>query len=112
MIYERYVYPSELTTFGSISARQRMITTGSIGRSWANNYTTAARLSLHCPSIGSANTPYPPYGLDLHSQKDSHTLDTAAFLPHSEGDLSYAALSFVHGGPSPHIQIYLHSPPG
>ena len=67
-----------------------MITTGSIGRSWANNYTTAARLPLH-PSIGPPNVPYPPF--DHHSQKEPH--------PEPEDDLSHAALSFVHGGLSP-----------
>ena len=96
---ERYVYPSELGTFSSISARQRMITTGSIGRSWANNYTTAARLPLH-PSIGPPNTPYPPHDLSLHSQKETQFLDTAS-LPQADSELSHAALSFVHGGLSP-----------
>ncbi|KDR76184.1 hypothetical protein GALMADRAFT_279371 [Galerina marginata CBS 339.88] len=68
---KRYVYPSELKTFGSIAARQRMLTSGRIGRSWAANYTSASRLPLH-PSIGPPNTPYPPIsqGMGLHVQKD------------------------------------------
>ena len=91
----RYVYPSELKTFGNIAARQRIISTGSIGRSWAANYTTAARLPLH-PSIGPPNAPYPPEHLTVHFQKESQV------LRRSEGDyLSHAALSFVHGGLSP-----------
>lgn len=56
---ERYVYPTEIKTFESVAARQQMLTTGRIGRSWARNYTTASRLPLH-PSIGPPNTPYPP----------------------------------------------------
>lgn len=85
---KRYVYPSELKTFNTISARQRMLTTGSIGRSWVNNYTTAARLPLH-PSVGSPNTPYPPADV---------------------GPLSQAALSFVHGGLSPSYSNLLPFP--
>ena len=95
----RYVYPSELKTFGSIATRQRIVSTGSIGRSWAANYTTAARLPLH-PSIGPPNAPYPPEHLAVHFQKESQVLDSAYHA--SEDDyLSHAALSFVHGGLSP-----------
>ncbi|EKM78847.1 hypothetical protein AGABI1DRAFT_59991 [Agaricus bisporus var. burnettii JB137-S8] len=97
----RYVYPTELKTFGSISARQKVLSTGIIGRSWANNYTTASRLPLH-PSLGPPNTPFPPTK-HLHYQKedvDMGELDLSTY--HSESDpLSHAALSFVHGGLSP-----------
>jgi len=74
----RYVYPSEIETFGSVKARQKMISTGPIGRAWAQNYTTTSRLPLH-PSIGPVNGDY--------SGK--------------AGPLSHSALSFVHGGLSP-----------
>lgn len=77
----RYVYPSEIKTFGTVEARQEMISTGLIGRSWATNYTTASRLPLH-PSLGPPNTPYP----------------SSAF---HDGPLSHSAISFVHGGLSP-----------
>lgn len=77
----RYVYPTEIKTFGSVAARQEMLTTGRIGRSWAGNYTTTSRLPLH-PSIGPPNTPYPSDSMRLHP-------------------LSHSALSFVHGGLSP-----------
>lgn len=91
----RYVYPSEVQTFGSISARQRMLSSGRIGQAWANNYTTAARLPLH-PSIGPPNAPYPNHH-SVHFQRENedqhrHTKDN---------HLSHAALSFVHGGLSP-----------
>ncbi|EEB94583.1 hypothetical protein MPER_06582, partial [Moniliophthora perniciosa FA553] len=43
----RYVYPTELKTFGTVGARQKMLSTGRIGRSWAANYTVASRLPLH-----------------------------------------------------------------
>ncbi|KAG7089466.1 hypothetical protein E1B28_011151 [Marasmius oreades] len=82
----RYVYPTEIETFGSISARQKMLSTGKIGRSWATNYTVTSRLPLH-PSIGAPNTPYPP-----------------SFRKDEEGEeppLSHSAVSFVHGGLSP-----------
>lgn len=78
---QRYVYPTEIKTFGSVAARQEMLTTGRIGRSWAGNYTTTSRLPLH-PSIGPPNTPYPSDSMRLHP-------------------LSHSALSFVHGGLSP-----------
>jgi len=77
----RYVHPSEIATFGSIYERQRMLTVGRIGKSWAANYTVTSRLPLH-PSIGSANTDYDP--------------SSASTSP-----LSHAALSFVHGGLAP-----------
>jgi hypothetical protein len=75
----RYVYPSELETFGSVEKRQEALSSGTIGRSWATNYTTAARLPLH-PSLGPPNTPYDG-------------------VKHS--NLSHSAFSFVHGGLSP-----------
>ncbi|KAL1754441.1 Metallo-dependent phosphatase-like protein [Schizophyllum commune] len=79
----RYVYPSEIKTFGSVKGRQEMLSTGRIGSTWAANYTTASRLPLH-PALGPPNTPYP-----------SSKATSASPL------LSHAALSFVHGGLSP-----------
>jgi hypothetical protein len=78
----RYVYPTEVKTFGTASTRQKVISTGFIGRSWAHNYTTASRLPLH-PSLGPPNTDY--------SSNDAY----------EDGPLSHSALSFVHGGLSP-----------
>lgn len=75
----RYVYPSEIETFGSAEAREKMITTGRIGKSWATNYTATSRLPLH-PSLGSPNTDYDP-----------------SF----SSPISHSALSFVHGGLAP-----------
>ncbi|ESK87261.1 serine-threonine protein phosphatase [Moniliophthora roreri MCA 2997] len=86
----RYVYPTELKTFGTVGARQKMLSTGRIGRSWATNYTVASRLPLH-PSLGPPNTPYPPA---LHFEKDADTSE-------HEEPLSHSAISFVHGGLSP-----------
>jgi hypothetical protein len=97
LIPRRFVYPTEIKTFGSVSARQKMISTGRIGRSWAMNYTTASRLPLH-PSMGPPNTPYPP--MHLHHQNDDGVVDNDHY--HDENDpLSHSALSFVHGGLSP-----------
>ncbi|KAF8631376.1 hypothetical protein AX15_002431 [Amanita polypyramis BW_CC] len=94
----RYVLPSEIKTFGGVEARQKMISTGRIGRSWAANYTTALRLPLH-PSLGPPNTPYPPLKLAFHDQNEEN------YHTHGHVDddnpLSHAALSFVHGGLSP-----------
>jgi len=99
ILRQRYVYPSELKTFGSIAARQRMITTGRIGRSWRKNYTTASRLPLH-PSIGPPNTPYPPSIFSFGIQKEDDGLQWRH--EHDEDDpMSHAAISFVHGGLSP-----------
>ncbi|KAF9267872.1 Metallo-dependent phosphatase [Marasmius fiardii PR-910] len=84
----RYVYPTELKTFGSVSTRQQMISTGRIGRSWASNYTVTSRLPLH-PSLGPPNTPYSPSVIS----KDE---DQGEELP-----FSHSAISFVHGGLSP-----------
>lgn len=76
----RYVYPSEIKTFGGVKERQDMLgSKGTIGKSWSGNYTTASRLPLH-PSIGDPNTPY---------------------LGDDKSALSHAAVSFVHGGLSP-----------
>ncbi|KAH9481721.1 hypothetical protein JR316_0006248 [Psilocybe cubensis] len=102
----RYVYPSELKTFGSIAARQRMLTSGRIGRAWATNYTTASRLPLH-PFIGPPNTPYPPpHSFALHMQQDDDDLhwrdgQESESEQSEEEIMSHAALSFVHGGLSP-----------
>ncbi|KAF8627058.1 hypothetical protein AX17_006398 [Amanita inopinata Kibby_2008] len=92
----RYVYPTEIETFGSVENRQKMISTGRIGRSWAVNYTTASRLPLH-PSIGPPNTPYPPTSPSFQYQDADDITNQYA----SNGPLSHAALSFVHGGLSP-----------
>ncbi|KAJ3531370.1 hypothetical protein NMY22_g8178 [Coprinellus aureogranulatus] len=106
----RYVYPSEIKTFGSVAARQRVLSSGSIGRSWAANYSTASRLPLH-PSLGPPNTPYPSRFTYLHYEKetDEFGVDTEFDVwmfnnhrhPESKNPLSHAALSFVHGGLSP-----------
>ena len=96
---ERYVYPSEIKTFGSVAARQKVISSGFIGRSWASNYTTASRLPLH-PSIGPPNTPYPPVSSGLRFQKEDE-LELGGFTSHTKDPMSHAALSFVHGGLSP-----------
>ncbi|GLB40376.1 putative calcineurin-like phosphoesterase [Lyophyllum shimeji] len=95
----RYVYPTEIQTFGTVANRQKMISTGRIGRSWASNYTTASRLPLH-PSLGPPNTPFPPQTKHLHYQKDDVELDTPYYYDDNE-PLSHSALSFVHGGLSP-----------
>ncbi|KEP51008.1 serine-threonine protein phosphatase [Rhizoctonia solani 123E] len=76
----RYVYPSEIATFGSVSDRQQMISSGWVGKSWRANYTITSRLPLH-PSLGPPNTDYNPKT--------------------PPNPLSHAALSFVHGGLSP-----------
>ncbi|PFH47947.1 hypothetical protein AMATHDRAFT_150898 [Amanita thiersii Skay4041] len=95
----RYVYPSELNTFGSVAARQKMLSTGRIGRSWARNYTTAARLPLH-PSLGPPNFPYPPPPItsSSHIQKSD---DLGSGAETKQDPLTHAAISFVHGGLSP-----------
>lgn len=98
----RYVYPSEIKTFGSVAARQNMLSTGPIGRSWAYNYTTAGRLPLHT-SMGGPNTPYPPthHILGFQAQKDGDVEDLGAYSrPYfdPQDPLSHSAISFVHGG--------------
>ncbi|KAJ6623944.1 Metallo-dependent phosphatase-like protein [Mycena sp. CBHHK59/15] len=65
----KYVYPSEINTFGSVAARQKMLSTGRIGRAWATNYTATSRLPLHS-HLGPPNTPFPPEDHALHFQKD------------------------------------------
>ncbi|KAF9818569.1 hypothetical protein IEO21_02674 [Rhodonia placenta] len=75
-----YVFPSEIKTFGSIAKRQKMLSSGPIGKSWAANYTVTSRVPLH-RALGPPNTDYDPA------------------LAHSP--LSHAALSFVHGGLAP-----------
>jgi hypothetical protein len=76
----RYVYPSEIKTFGSVPARQKMLTSGWLGQSWRANYTVTSRLPLH-PSLGPPNTDYDPRA--------------------PANPLSHTALSFLHGGLSP-----------
>ncbi|KAJ7285135.1 Metallo-dependent phosphatase-like protein, partial [Mycena rebaudengoi] len=92
-----YVYPSEIQTFGSVAARQKMISTGAIGRAWAMNYTATSRLPLH-PHLGPPNTPFPPENHPLYFQKDDD--EDEDFYDESQ-PLSHSALSFVHGGLSP-----------
>lgn len=75
----RYVYESEIKTFGTVADRQRIISTGWVGQAWAKNYSITSRLPLHS-SLGPPNTDYSP----------------SSKLP-----LSHSALSFVHGGISP-----------
>ncbi|KAJ7104021.1 Metallo-dependent phosphatase-like protein [Mycena belliarum] len=100
----RYVYPSEIATFGSVAARQKMISTGPIGRAWAQNYTAASRLPLH-PHLGPPNTPFPPPSHPLHA----HNAPLPASAYYSvRAPLSHAALSFVHGGLAP---TYAHLAP-
>ncbi|KAJ7446921.1 Metallo-dependent phosphatase-like protein [Mycena galericulata] len=98
----RYVYPSEINTFGSVAARQKMLCTGRIGRAWAQNYTAASRLPLH-PHLGAPNTPFPPEDHHVHFQRDDggdeDELDSHYY--DAREPLSHAALSFVHGGLSP-----------
>lgn len=96
----RYVYPTEIKTFGSVSARQQMLTTGRIGRSWAANYTTASRLPLHA-YLGPPNTPYPPKSMKIHYEKDSDGELDPSYYYDSSKPLSHSAISFVHGGLSP-----------
>ncbi|GAW09713.1 Metallo-dependent phosphatase [Lentinula edodes] len=110
----RYVYPSEIKTFGTVEARQRMISTGSIGRAWANNYTVASRLPLH-PYLGPPNTPYPPVRSRLYFEQDldgTEKLETSHMheLDLESGPLSHAALSFVHGGLSPTYEALVPFP--
>jgi hypothetical protein len=96
----RYVYPSEIDTFGSVAARQKMLTTGRIGRAWAQNYTATSRLPLH-PHLGPPNTPFPPEDHPVHFQKENDDEDEDSRYYHAAEPLSHSALSFVHGGLSP-----------
>ncbi|THH09178.1 hypothetical protein EW146_g8759 [Bondarzewia mesenterica] len=82
----RYVPQTEIKTFGSVASRQKMLSTGRIGRAWATNYSTTSRLPLH-PSLGLPNDDYPP-----HPSSPFHDLPSP---------LSHAAFSFVHGGLAP-----------
>ncbi|KAJ7261824.1 hypothetical protein B0H12DRAFT_337977 [Mycena haematopus] len=95
----RYVYPSEIETFGSVAARQKALTTGRIGRAWAQNYTATSRLPLH-PHLGPPNTPFPP-DHHVHFQKDDGDDDDENIYYDANEPLSHSALSFVHGGLSP-----------
>ncbi|TFK75176.1 Metallo-dependent phosphatase [Pluteus cervinus] len=104
----RYVYPSEIKTFGTVEARQKMLSSGRIGRSWAANYSTTSRLPLH-PSLGAPNTPYPPahHLLHVQVQKDGDLDESSMFTrPYFDPTepLSHSAVSFVHGGLSPTYQ--------
>ena len=83
---DRYVYHSEIKTFGTIPERQKALSTGWLGRTWRANYTVTSRLPYH-PSLGKPNDD---------------------FIPGSQSALSHAALSFVHGGISP---TYLDATP-
>ncbi|KZT29760.1 Metallo-dependent phosphatase [Neolentinus lepideus HHB14362 ss-1] len=80
----RYVWPTEIDTFGGSDKRQEVIMTGWIGKTWAANYTTTSRLPLH-PSLGPPNTDYPP----------------ASPRANAPSPISHAAISFVHGGLAP-----------
>ncbi|PPQ69016.1 hypothetical protein CVT24_000091 [Panaeolus cyanescens] len=95
----RYVYPSELKTFHSIAERQRMLSTGPIGRAWAQNYTVTSRVPLH-PSIGGINEPYEPPS-PQPSQDANQIAFTASPNTNPPSPLSHTAVSFVHGGLSP-----------
>ncbi|KAF7312444.1 Adenylate cyclase [Mycena indigotica] len=98
----RYVYPSEINTFGTVAARQKMISTGSIGRAWAQNYTATSRLPLH-PHLGGPNTPFPPPHHPIHFRREDDYEDESDHTRYydPEEPLSHSALSFVHGGLSP-----------
>ncbi|KAJ6576663.1 Metallo-dependent phosphatase-like protein [Mycena vulgaris] len=97
----RYVYPSEINTFGSVAARQKMLSTGRIGRAWAQNYTATSRLPLH-PHLGPPNTPFPPEDHPFHFQReDDDDADDESRYYDARAPLSHSALSFVHGGLSP-----------
>ncbi|KAG6862541.1 hypothetical protein C0995_000089 [Termitomyces sp. Mi166 len=98
----RYVYPTEIKTFGTVTERQKFITTGRIGRTWAANYTTASRLPLH-PSLGPPNSPFPPESKHLNYQKEDAELDNSYYYD-SRRPLLHSAISFVHGGLSPTYQ--------
>ncbi|KAJ7678950.1 Metallo-dependent phosphatase-like protein [Mycena polygramma] len=96
----RYVYPSEIDTFGSVAARQKMISTGRIGRAWAQNYTATSRLPLH-PHLGPPNTPFPPSDHRVHFLREDDFEDEHSIYYDPSEPLSHSALSFVHGGLSP-----------
>jgi len=76
----RYVYQTEIKTFGSVADRQAMLSKGWVGRAWRQNYTLATRLPLHT-SLGDPNTDYDPTEPSF--------------------DLSHSAIAFMHGGLSP-----------
>ncbi|KAG9121395.1 hypothetical protein FRC07_002670 [Ceratobasidium sp. 392] len=76
----RYVPQSEIETFGSVPARQKMLSSGWLGQAWRANYTVTSRLPLH-PSLGPPNSDYDPHA--------------------PSNPLSHAALAFLHGGLSP-----------
>ncbi|KAF8312516.1 Metallo-dependent phosphatase [Clavulina sp. PMI_390] len=82
----RYVYKSEVQTFGTTLDRQNMLSSGWLGQTWKANYTVTSRLPYH-PSAGGVNED---------------------FVAGHSSSLSHAALSFVHGGISP---TYLDATP-
>ncbi|KAF8312515.1 Metallo-dependent phosphatase [Clavulina sp. PMI_390] len=82
----RYVYESEIKTFGTTPDRQKTLSSGWLGQTWKANYTVTSRLPYH-PLGGEVNEDY----VAGHSSSFSH-----------------AALSFVHGGISP---TYLDATP-
>ncbi|KAG5637549.1 hypothetical protein H0H81_004180 [Sphagnurus paluster] len=92
----RYVYASEIKTFGTVAERQALLSNGRIGRSWAANYTTTSRLPLH-PSLGAPNTPFPP---PSKLQKPGTNVANSYYYDAAQ-PLSHSAISFVHGGLSP-----------
>ncbi|KAJ7170825.1 Metallo-dependent phosphatase-like protein [Mycena crocata] len=97
----RYVYPSEIKTFGGVAARQKMISTGQIGRAWAQNYTATSRLPLH-PHLGPPNTPFPPGDHPVHFERDDDYDENHNDRYYDASHpISHSALSFVHGGLSP-----------
>ncbi|KAI5122900.1 hypothetical protein M0805_007578 [Coniferiporia weirii] len=95
----RYVYQSEIKTFGSVAARQKMLQTGRIGRAWAANYSITSRVPLH-----------PPLGPDSHFPSapaypfDAQSLDFDPASSDATAPLVRAALSFVHGGLAPEYE--------
>ncbi|KAH8117886.1 Metallo-dependent phosphatase [Phellopilus nigrolimitatus] len=97
----RYVYPNEISTFGSVAARQKMLQTGRIGRAWAANYSITSRIPLY-PPMG-LDSPFPTAPFYASPSVDFDPASLSANAP-----LSHAALSFVHGGLSP---SYAHLTP-
>ncbi|KAH7097331.1 Metallo-dependent phosphatase [Auriculariales sp. MPI-PUGE-AT-0066] len=76
----RYVTRPDIETFGTIQERQKVISTGYIGRAWRDNYTVAARVPMH-PQLGEVNEDYDP--------------------SEENGPLSHSALAVCHGGFAP-----------
>ena len=77
-----YVNPEELETFGSKdheNYRRRVLSSGSIGRSLANNFLGALLLTLYPPDKP-VNTPYEP---------------------EKQSQFSHSAIAFMHAGLDP-----------